>query len=71
MSPLASSAMGIENAWKALSHQWQTTASVWKDAARRTFQAKYMDAYEPVIMEAVREMLALDHVIDQANKDVK
>ena len=71
MAPLSTAAESLQSAWQRLAHQWQTTVSLWGDAAQRRFQKGYMDEYEPTISAALKELGQLDQVIAQARRAVK
>jgi len=71
MGSLGTAGEYIQNAWKQLSRQWQTTASLWRDASQRQFAKEYVEEYEPVISAALKALDHLDQVIAQAEKNVK
>ncbi len=71
MASLETVSESIQQAWALLLHQWQTTASLWRDAAQLRFQKSYMEEYEPTISAALRELEQLDRVIAQARRSVE
>ena len=71
MGSVGAASENIQQAWKQLSHQWQATASLWRDAAQRRFQKSYIEEYEPVVSAVLREMGQLEQVIAQARRSVK
>ncbi len=57
--------------WQRLQHQWQATSEQWRDLLRHRFEREFMQAYQPGVMTALKEMDKLDNIINQAQRELK
>lgn len=71
MSTLSNAHAGVENAWNLVQQQWQTTTALWNDLVRHRFEHDFMQAYEPAVHAAIREIDRLAAVIAQARREVR
>ena len=71
MSQIRTGQEKIEAEWSKLQAQWQKTSAMWNDSEKIRFEKVYWQEYDPVIRASLKQLGRLDHVIDQAKREVK
>jgi hypothetical protein len=61
----------LQAEWSLLVHQWQVTASQWKDAARQRFEREFWQEYEQIVPIYSEELKSLSLVLDKARQTLK
>lgn len=61
----------IEDSWRMLQNQWQTSCGQWDDVVRQHFEQEFWQDCERVIPPALREMQKLTEILAQARREVK
>jgi hypothetical protein len=56
--------------WRMLLGQWYIIRDMWKDPVRDEFEKQFWQEYEQVIPGMLHEMQELDHVLEQARRNV-
>lgn len=61
----------LNAAWRALQQQWQSLRDDWRDDRARRFEKESWPPFEEATPSVLREMDALNRLIQQAQRDVK
>ncbi|RLC77094.1 MAG: hypothetical protein DRI61_12135 [Chloroflexi bacterium] len=68
---LKESARKLEEAFRVLKQQWDTTRGLWKDPVQRRFEREFWQVYEPTVYATIKQMERLAETIAQACREVK
>jgi len=61
----------LTTAWRGLQRQWQALRDEWQDNAGRRFARDQWPPFEQTVPPVLREIDALNQLIQQARRDVE
>lgn len=70
MSILQKTHAQLENGWRRLQSQWRTSHGLWLDVVRDQFEGEIWQDFERTVPAVLGELKRLDHIIDQARREV-
>jgi len=61
----------LQNGWRALQQQWQTTCELWNDPVRHHFEREFWQEWEQVVPSTLDAMQQLAEVMSAARRAVR